>query len=443
MLHSSAYRSVAFLLLSAVYCVIVRPHVWGEEIDWRSEVDLAEPNDLLLAFQPGDISEEARPASPSPPDVLDQRGPRVTPRPADRFPPSSMLASRSPIVRLAGMPNMYGDFFANGCQIIGWGLPGGLSPQFYDGGDGPPGGGDEEYRYHVEASLPSPGGGTTMKMSENNKALPMDRLFLMYNRYTDALYVVASPRRSFSVDRFTIGAEKTLLDGRCSVEVRMPFTDSYQIAEPDFGLSRGEVGNLGFAFKQLLWVTQTASVAAGLGVDFPTGSDITGLAGSSEYTLYNDAVHLLPFIGFLKAPNDYFFYQGFLQLDIAANSNRVIFGGTDLGRLTEQNLLFIDLSVGRWLIRNPSAYRFRGLAALVEFHYTTTLQDTDTVSGLVGLDYLELHNTYNRTDVSNFTVGLHGEIGQTTIRVGGVFPLRNGSDKQFDAEFQVSMNRRF
>ena len=65
------------------------------------------------------------------------------------------------------------------------------------------------------------------------------------------------------------------------------------------------------------------------------------------------------------------------------------------------------------------------------------------MSGNVGNDYLELRNMFNRTDISNLTAGLHAEIGKTTVRVGGVFPLQDEPSRQFDAEVQLSVNRRF
>ena len=59
------------------------------------------------------------------------------------------------------------------------------------------------------------------------------------------------------------------------------------------------------------------------------------------------------------------------------------------------------------------------------------------------VDYA-LSNFANRMDVVNATVGIHTEIARhTTLRVGGVFPLTDGTDRLFDAEVQIQLNRYF
>jgi hypothetical protein len=142
-------------------------------------------------------------------------------------------------------------------------------------------------------------------------------------------------------------------------------------------------------------------------------------------------------------PGDAYFVQGFLQLDVAANSHRIDVNQVQVGKYTEQNLLFADFSLGRWLYRNPRADRFRDLAFVVEYHYVSTLQDTDVVGiGLPG-PQISLRNLYNRMDVSNVTVGVHARIGQTTVRFGGAFPVDERENRLYDAEVQVSINRYF
>jgi hypothetical protein len=160
----------------------------------------------------------------------------------------------------------------------------------------------------------------------------------------------------------------------------------------------------------------------------------------------------LPFAGFVSAPSDRIFYQGFAQLDIGANGNRIDYqnrvdGSGQLGVLNEQNLLYLDLSGGYWLYRNPCARGLTGLASLLEIHYTTTLQDTDAVERDIYL-YNPLRFTFNnpanRVDVVDLTVGLHAEFANHTLcRVGGVIPLSSGDNRSFDSEVQVQVERRF
>jgi len=81
---------------------------------------------------------------------------------------------------------------------------------------------------------------------------------------------------------------------------------------------------------------------------------------------------------------------------------------------------------------------------LTELHYTTTLEDADSVSGLGTRTAFTFGNSANRVDLLDLTVGVHAEIAErTTCRVAGVVPLRRGDDRSFDSEVQVQLERRF
>jgi hypothetical protein len=311
--------------------------------------------------------------------------------------------------------------------------------------------------------IPLAGGMRRSKVAENNKALPMDRVYFMYNHFHNAWTTQTSALGPFAeshVDRYTFGIEKTFFDDCWSVEARMPFShrfrfDNNNLAFP-FDIEGGEIGNLSVYLKALLWASEQTAVVAGLGADFPTGSSVTGtftsgLGSLDTYRVNNDAYHLLPYLGVLSVPRDNLFFHGFAQLDIAANGNRVqvvdIAAATPFsGVLTEQNLLHLDVSAGRWFYRNPNARYLSALAGLVELHYTTTLQDADiiaaTIPDILPRDY-RFGNTYNRMDVLNLTIGLDAEVGLTNVRVGAVFPLSDGTNQVFDSEIQVQINRRF
>ncbi len=345
-------------------------------------------------------------------------------------PDVTATAFRTPIFRLRGVPNMFGDFLFTGGQIY---------PQVPGGPNG-------------RASFPPIGGGR-VKISENNKALPMDRVFFMFNHFQNGIQTTGN-LPSASVDRCTIGLEKTFVDGLWSAELRMPFMGSYDYSLTGFGFAEPEAGNLTVTLKRLLCETYYGAVAMGLGINTPTGGGMTGQIGLNTpdtFTMRNDALYLVPWIGFLSAPNDRVFYQGFLQVDIAANGNRVIVtdsGGvtTDFGRLAQQNLLEVDLSVGYWLHRDPRACYLTGLAGILELHYNTTLQDARIMSFAppVITDRMRLGNIYNRMDIWNITAGLHAAVGDnTTVRVSGILPLGKGGDRLFDSEVRVSINRYF
>jgi hypothetical protein len=384
-------------------------------------------------------------------------------RPAGEQPSPNLLASMyggnaPPAERLAGTPNMFGDFFNNmgGCVMGVFSHPPAATESFC-------------------ADLPLAAASRRVKIAEDNNALPQDRVFFLYNHFENALQMQSTLpepfQRSFCVDRYTMGVEKTL---NCcwSVELLMPLAGQTEVSTTDFGISGGCTGNLAVIIKRLLYESDTTAVAVGLGIDAPTGSNVQGYASVVDtgytskfnyFTMHNDAVHLLPYMGFLRKPNCRFFYQGFAQLDIGANGNRIdyqsiyytnylgrhtseLIDSGQLGVLNEQNLLYLDLSGGYWLYRNPCACGLTGLAAMLELHYTTTLQDTDVVqrSAFPTAFQLTFENCYNRVDVVNLTVGLHSEFANHTLcRVGAVFPLQSGDNRSFDSEVQVQIERRF
>lgn len=406
-------------------------------------VSPADDDVVLVAQQPkaGAGSGPARTppvAKPTPPPVATPTPP-VAPEPAERpapFPPPDRLASTSPIARgsltrLASVPNMFGDFLnQNGqVQIVG---PNNVA---------------------LASDLPG-AGGSRLKIAENNKALPMDRVYLMYNHYENALQAdldLTTPGglTNRPVDRYVVGMEKKFLGDRWSIDLRMPLTNRYRVETTEFELSGGSVGDLSIALKRLLLATETSALAVGLALDVPTGSDVDGRIGKTLFTVRNQAVHLGPFVGALLTPTDHVFCQGFLQIDVAANGEPVDYTDLgnnvsgELGRLNDQTLFYVDLCVGYWLTRNPAA-TLSGMACLAEFHYTGSLQGADVVSGKVNNVDLNFGNLLGEIDVPNVTLGLHAELNhRTEIRVGGVFPLRDRPNRAFDAEAQVSVNRRF
>jgi hypothetical protein len=217
----------------------------------------------------------------------------------------------------------------------------------------------------------------------------------------------------------------------------------------------GRVGNLAVSLKRLLYRTPTTAISAGLGITVPTGSDARGTlpAGPVSYSVQNDAVHLLPYLGFLATPSDDVFFHGFAQLDVATSGNVIEVvdaPAATIGRgvLNDQTLLYLDLGVGYWWFRNPLA-RITRLASVVEFHYTTSLQSADTFTfvasppmGLVRFG--RPAGPAEHVSMANLTMGLHAEVAETAAaRVGVVFPLSEQPNRVFDTELQVQVNWRF
>lgn len=351
--------------------------------------------------------------------------------PALRFlPRRNAPASRSK--SLASTPPIFGDFFLSGGTLVA--------------DDG------------LIATTDLPLGGATgrFRVSDNNKALPDDRIIFQYNHFHNALtgdasqFIVGPDRESFSVDRFIIGGEKTLFDGLASVQVQLPMATQFDFFTPNFSVNGGTLGNLSITTKVVLWENETTAFAGGLGLDVPTGDDTRGHVNITEYFVRNDAVHIQPYLAWLTRPNEDWFIQSFLEVDVAANGNRLelqspILGIplTKVGKINEQTLLGFDLSVGRWLYRNDGSQWLTGAAGLFEVHYTTPLQDADQFVISDPLTTFNFGNSKNRLDIVDFTVGLHTVWDdKTEIRVGASFPFRH-QDRTFDSEIQAFVNRRF
>lgn len=303
------------------------------------------------------------------------------------------------------------------------------------------------------------GGSRGLKVAEHNKAIPMDRVYFTYNHFHNAAenqISVPPATTSLSLDRYTLGIEKRLADGLWSVEAQMPFTGSLSVTD-GAGLAAsqsGNFGNLSAILKRLIYYDAQTSVVAGLGIETPTGSDFTTRTSVVSYRVSNDAIHLHPYLGVLRSPNDNWFFHGFVQLDVATHGNRVTFtdtvaAGNVAGRYNDQTLLYVDVGGGYWLWRDPCACHAGGLAAIAEIHYTTTLNDTDSlfatpVGSGGGGHVMTLSNPANRLDVVNFTAALHAQLDPcTSLRVGGVVPLRLADNRFFDAEIAAQLIRRY
>lgn len=338
---------------------------------------------------------------------------------------------------------MFGDIFASAGQ---------LQLQFRENAQGLVG--------TAAADIPLGGGSRRVKIGENNSSLPVDRLIFMYNHFQGALESrISTPfgpiTRSYAVDRYTFGFEKTMFDGNSSCQVMMPFTGLPTLGAGVPGspltVDGGDVGNLAIIFKQLLLTRDDVALAAGLGLDVPTGDDVLVQQDTTDMRIQNQALHLLPYLGFTTTPTELTFFTAFAQLDLAASGNTVGFRDrtqgdrfTSVGEFNEQNLLYLDASLGNWLIRDPQAPVLTGLAVFGELHYTGTLQDSDRVAGTFQGRGFDLNNRLNRFNIVNGTAGLQIELGNTTsLRTAGVFPLTEAPNRFFDSEFQVQLNRRF
>ena len=268
--------------------------------------------------QVSDPPSEAGGRSPS--DLPPPADPQVNasdelPPPTVPPPPSDLLASQSALgITLGGYsaaPNMIGDHF------------GGLLLLQTPGFSGFAG---------ATATVALAGGDRRFKISENVSPIPRDRLFFNYNHFENALTDISGVTRS--LDRFTLGLEKTFFDGEASIETRLPLLCGLNSRQTEFGPDNGgdELGNLAMAAKMVLYSTKHGLISGGLAMTFPTGDDFVSIPsfGGPAVRVENQAVHLGPFLGYLVQPNECWFAQGFVQADFDLSGNNVYTGGTAL-----------------------------------------------------------------------------------------------------------------
>jgi hypothetical protein len=304
-----------------------------------------------------------------------------------------------------------------------------------------------------ELNLPLGGGDRRQKLTEHTSPIPADRVFITYNYFDNPLVDVNN--NVVDVNRYMFGFEKTFLNRNASLEVRTPLVNGVAANQDQDGTTyyrETELGNVTLTPKFLLRRDRCGAVSTGLGIVLPTAPDIQVSSGNLTVDVENLAVHLQPFIAFHRTPGNHCWATFYTQFDFATGGNRVISreNGVELSDelYNDQHLMFLDLSVGRWLRRNPCG-RVRGVAAIFELHYTTTLNDTDGVqagrsSSSNGGAEDVLTNLDNRLDVLNATAGLRFEGSRgNTVTIGGVAPLRTGADAIFDGEFLIQLNRGF
>ena len=340
---------------------------------------------------------------------------------------------------LAELPDLFGDTFARG---------GDLAVNF-------------DVLLGNTTSVVLAGGSRGLKPSEHNKAIPDNRVYVAYNHFHNAISTqIEEPmlgnvvrQDQSAVDQYLLGLESRFGNGLWSLELRMPFTQQYDFVFSGIRSAEnhgGSIGNLSVLLKRLVYYNPCTSVVVGLGVETPTGSDFLSRTQMINVRISNDAVHLVPYIGFLHSPNDCWFLHAFVELDVATSGNHITFvdanGFHDGGKCNDQPLLYVDASLGRWLHRDPCARLLTGVAALAEIHYTKTIQNTDTVTATPDppMSGITVANLANQMDVVNLTAAIHFEIaGNTNLRVGGVFPITMGNDRFFDAEIAAQLIRRY
>jgi hypothetical protein len=297
----------------------------------------------------------------------------------------------------------------------------------------------------ILVNLPNPSGGGLVgrnKYFENGSPRPQDRVYFFYNRIGGYQGLGSS----FDINRFVLGFEKTFWDESFSAEVRIPFAgtaNSDQVGGQDLAVDDAEFGNIGLAVRAVAYRTSTFLVSVGLGVSLPTANDSRMLIGSVPVVaIENHTCLVQPMLGAIWAPNDRFYAQMGVQMDIAPSGNPVksldAAGGLSrVGVLTDQVYTYFTGAVGYWIYDNPDA-RLTGIALQSELNYDRSFGTHDTVvNGPITVADLS-----SEIDFLTGSVGTVLRFGDSTyLSVSIQVPITN--DRLYDWNVMAQLNYRF
>jgi hypothetical protein len=298
------------------------------------------------------------------------------------------------------------------------------------------------------------GGDRRFKIAQDENPLPTDRVYFNYNHFQNPILDINGAKHN--LDRFTFGIEKTIRDGLWSFGLRVPFAAGYnatQSVDPGAGLSATEFGDMSVVLKRALVQRERFALSAGLSMVFPTGSDFRIVDSTGTLVeVWNESMHLGPFVGAILAPTDRLFFLAFGQMDFDTKGNTVLMRdavGTP-GSLAvvdvfhDQTRGFLDFTAGYRLYENPNARFLTGVIPMVELHYTSTLTNMDFVDGPLGSIGATAVGGDGRRDILNLTGGVNLQLGAlSSLTLAGVFPLKTGLNREFDTEFVVQFDRRY
>jgi len=314
---------------------------------------------------------------------------------------------------------------------------------------------DITYFYKTTDAIPSSPSALygRQKIAENVSPIPQNRIFLNYS-YFDNTPLAGG----LDVKRWTPGFESLLWSEATSLEVRLPMatTLSSNIFSDGTDSTHNEVGNLYFAIKHLIYREEQSAVSIGCSATLPTADDINYFVRSRAFGLRqllrieNQAVHVLPFIGWYQGGSR-FFTQGFAQLDIDTNGNRVSYNPNflqdrlvTLGRTQDSNFFYFDIQNGYWLMRknpNDTTRGCTGISAVSELHWNRSLNAEDQLVFPNGSQF-----SAPRSDVQilNGLLGMNFVYNhKTSLSFGYTAPIGNGSDHEFKGEGRFIFNRYF
>jgi hypothetical protein len=263
-----------------------------------------------------------------------------------------------------------------------------------------------------------------IKVAENQSPQPQDRVYFSFNYFDDVNKSINRrfevPFQDFRIYRYAFGVEKTVLDKRASIGLRLPInTLSFDSSIRGVGGTSTAVGDLQVIAKYAaFWDRSTGNLLSlGLLVNAPTGPGT--FAGARNIRSPHNA-SLQPFLGSYYTRGR-FYAQGFSAIDVPTNPNDV-------------TILYNDYGVGYYLYRASEPDRLiTAIAPTFEVHVNTPLNHRGASN---------FFDPAGTPDVVNLTYGVNiGLTQRGLLSVGYVTPVTG--PRPFDGEILALFNVRF
>lgn len=235
---------------------------------------------------------------------------------------------------------------------------------------------------NIDKIVPSVRG---FKIADNQSPRPIDRVFADFN-YFDNVNASLNRRLGANINNQQVyhqlyGFEKTFLDQKASLGLRIPINSLFIDAPVSSGLRGGSTaaGNLNIFGKYVLRENRQTGdlLSAGLSLNVPTGPG--AFAGFKRIAEAINPVQIQPFLGYIRN-YDRIFLQGFAAVDVPTNSSL-------------PTMLYIDNAIGYYLYRTTDRSRFlTAFTPAFEQHLNTPFNHRGySVSDLYGIpDVLDL-----------------------------------------------------
>lgn len=271
-----------------------------------------------------------------------------------------------------------------------------------------------------------------LKIAENESPRPQDRVFFTYNYFgaargpaqasndpltttqvlgntTTTSVFPGAPRPSIDLHREIFGFEKTFLDGRASIELRLPVAQANSNVD---GFGSRFVGDLTVIGKYAFLLDQTTGnvISGGLGITAPTGPSIQTIDGTLRTT------YLQPWGGYIWN-FDRFYVQGFHSVVVPTDPRDITF-------------FFNDVGINWWLYRGAPTRVISSIVPVAECHVTTPLNHRSGNDGVYVPDLVVM------------TGGVHvGIFRNTSLSLGVATPVTG--PRIFGIEAFTQLNWRF